>query len=285
MHTQRIVVGYDGSIEARDAVGWAVAEAERTGAGLHIVYAYELAWPGAEYDGPVAEMTAEAQDRGDRLIAEITDHVRRRGTGVKVVGTAVHAAPAPTLIGLGDADADLIVVGNRGGGGLANLLLGSVSLQVATHARTPVVVVRGRHDAADGPVVVGVDGSASADAALAIGFEAARSRGTGVLAVRAYVPPAVTALPYSVIETTERQMLEVSLAGWREKYPSVTVEATLANGRTAQVLLDASRTAQLLVVGSRGHGGFTGLLLGSVGQQLMHHAECPVLIVHAAPAT
>ncbi|MDG6105933.1 universal stress protein [Dactylosporangium aurantiacum] len=282
MHTQRIVVGYDGSIEARDAVDWAAAAAQRSGAGLHVLYAYQLAWPGAAYDGPVTDLVAEAQRHADRLVADVVDHVRRRGTGVDVTGSAVHAAPAPTLL---DAAADLLVVGNRGGGGLTNLLIGSVSLQVATHARTPVVVVRGRHDATDGPVVVGVDGSASSDAALGVALDEARSRGTGVVAVRAYVPPAVTALPYSVIETTERQVLEASIAGWQEKYPSVAIVPLLGNGRAAQVLIGASRTAQLVVVGSRGHGGFAGLLLGSVGQQLIHHAECPVLIVHPPAAT
>ncbi len=280
MHTQRIVVGYDGSIEARDAVDWAAAAAERTGAGLHVVYAYQLAWPGAAYDGSVTELVAEAQQRADLLVADSIDRIRRRGTGIDVTGTAVHAAPAPTLI---DLAADLLVVGNRGGGGLTDLLVGSVGLQVATHARTPVVVVRGRHDATDGPVVVGVDGSASSDAALGVALEEARSRGTGVLAVRAYIPPAVTALPYSVIEATEQQVLEASIAGWQEKYPSVTISPLLANGRAAPALIGASRTAQLVVVGSRGHGGFAGLLLGSVGQQLMHHAECPVLIVHPRP--
>ncbi|WP_327004418.1 universal stress protein [Dactylosporangium sp. NBC_01737] len=280
MDAQRIIVGYDGSVEARDAVDWAAAEAERTTSRLHIVYAYQLTWLGTQYDGPVADLAAEAQERGDRLVAGIVEQVRRRGTGIDVVGTALHAAPAPTLIGLGDAGANLLVVGNRGGGGITNLLVGSVSQQVATHAHVPVVVVRGRHDAAAGPVVVGVDGSASSDAALGIAFEAARLRGTGVVAVRAFVPAAVTALPYSVIETSERALLDASVTGWQEKYPSVKVEALLADGRTAEVLVGASHTAQLVVVGSRGHGGFTGLLLGSVGQQLMHHAECPVLIVH-----
>jgi nucleotide-binding universal stress UspA family protein len=142
-------------------------------------------------------------------------------------------------------------------------------------------VVRGLHDATGGPIAVGMDGSVSSDAALGIAFEAAQLRGTGVVAVHAYVPPAVTALPYSVIETSERQLLEATVAGWKEKYPSVKVEALLANGRTAPALIGLSRTAQLVVVGSRGHGGFAGLLLGSVGQQLMHHAECPVMIVHA----
>ncbi|MFF5234886.1 universal stress protein [Dactylosporangium sp. NPDC000521] len=280
MDAQRIVVGYDGSAEARAAVDWALAEAERSGSALHVVHAFQVAWPGAEYNEPVQEMADEAQEHGDALITEIVEQLHGLGTGVQVTGAAVHAAPAPTLIDLGDAGARLLVVGNRGGGGLGHLLIGSVSQQVATHARAPVVVVRGQV-AAGGPVVVGVDGSPSSDAALGAAFEAARLRGTGVLAVRAYVPPVFTALPYSTIETTERQLLEAAVAGWRAEYPAVALETRLVNGRTAHALLDASATAQLVAVGSRGHGGFAGLLLGSVGQHLMHHAACPVLIVHA----
>uniref|UniRef100_UPI0036F25980 universal stress protein n=1 Tax=Dactylosporangium roseum TaxID=47989 RepID=UPI0036F25980 len=128
--------------------------------------------------------------------------------------------------------------------------------------------------------MVGVDGSASTEAALTLAFEAAVARGTEVIAIRAYTPPSPVAVPPGAAEAYEREALDASLAGWREKYPGVKVEALLAVGRPAQVLIGVSHTAQLVVVGSRGHGGFTGLLLGSVGQQLMHHAECPVLIAH-----
>jgi nucleotide-binding universal stress UspA family protein len=160
--------------------------------------------------------------------------------------------------------------------------MGSVSQQVATHARVPVVVVRG-HAAPGGPVVVGVDGSPSTDAALGLAFDAAAARGTHVVAIRAYVPPSPAVLPHSAVEAAVREMLAGSLAGWQDKYPSVRLESHLVVGRAAKVLVGASHTAQLVVVGSRGHGGFTGLLLGSVGQQLMHHAECPVLIAHPTP--
>jgi nucleotide-binding universal stress UspA family protein len=156
---------------------------------------------------------------------------------------------------------------------------------VATHAKVPVVVVRGRSAAADGPVVVGVDGSPSAGTALGLAFEAALARGTGVVAIRSHVPPAMPALPLRVIEAAEREALDESLIGWREKYPTVEVEALLAAGRAAEVLIGVSHTAQLVVIGNRGHGGFTGLLLGSVGQRLMYHAECPVLIAHSRNTT
>ncbi|GAA2574935.1 universal stress protein [Dactylosporangium fulvum] len=279
MNEQRIVVGYDGSLEARDAVDWAAAEAARTATPLRIVNAYQFAWPAAYYAGATDAIVAEAEEYAERTIAEIVEHVRKHHLAVDVTGTAVHAAPALALLDLAE-HAKLLVVGNRGAGGMANLLLGSVSQQVATHARVPVTVVRGRSRAAEGPVVVGVDGSASTEAALALAFEAAVARGTEVIAIRAYTPPSPVVVPPSAVEAHERETLDASLAGWREKYPGVKVEALLAVGRPAQVLIGVSHTAQLVVVGSRGHGGFTGLLLGSVGQQLMHHAECPILIAH-----
>ncbi|WP_238012283.1 universal stress protein [Dactylosporangium sp. AC04546] len=281
MQTQRIIVGYDGSVEAREAVDWAADEADRTGLPLRIVYAYQLAWPAAALYGRVTEvLLADSEERGDHTIHDIVEHVRRRRPTVEVSGVATHAEPAPMLLGQAAAGTRLLVVGNRGGGGMSNLLLGSISQQVATHARVPVAVVRGRTGATDGPVVVGVDGSASTDAALGLAFEAAAARGAEVVAVRAYSPPSPAVVPLSAVEADERNALEASLAGWAEKYPGTRLTALLAVGRAAQVLVGMSHTAQLVVVGSRGHGGFTGLLLGSVGQQLMHHAECPVLIAH-----
>jgi nucleotide-binding universal stress UspA family protein len=280
MNTNRIVVGYDGSDEARRAVDWAAVEAGRSRAQLQIVYGYHAVWPGIYYD-VTAELIEAAGREGDRLVDEAVARVRDHHGGVDVIGTALHAPAAATLLDLSDA-ASLLVVGSRGAGGVSNLLLGSISQQVATHARTPVAVVRGHWDAAGGPVAVGVDGSASAEVALRLAFEAAAARGTEVVAIRAYVPPSPVLVPPDAAGAAERAALESSLAGWRERFPGVKVETLVAAGRAAKVLIGVSHTAQLVVVGSRGHGGFTGLLLGSVGQQLMHYAECPVLIAHAA---
>ncbi|MEU7874423.1 universal stress protein [Dactylosporangium sp. NPDC049140] len=271
MEPQGIVVGYDGSREARRAVEWAAAEAGRGGGRLHIVTTYEITWPGAYY-AAVAEQVDAARQAAEAILAEITDEVRDLSTGVDVFGVCAASSAAATLLDLGDAGARMLVVGNRGAGGLTNLLLGSVSQQVATHAKVPVAVVRGRPDPSLGPVVVGVDGSASGDHALGLAFEEAQERGRALVAVRAY--------PDSADEARERVALEDSLANWAGKFPDVQVAELVAPGRPAAVLVDASHTATLVVVGSRGHGGFAGLLLGSVGQQLMHHADCPVLIVH-----
>ncbi|GAA1535052.1 universal stress protein [Dactylosporangium maewongense] len=278
--TTSIVVGHDGSQASQQAVDWAADEAERTGASLRIVHAYQLGWPAGASYRPTAQEADEARGRAEELATGAAAAVRARGTGVDAVATVVHAAPAATLLDFAHAGARLLVVGNRGAGGMASLLQGSVSQQVATHARVPVAVVRGRTATPGGPVVVGVDGSPSTDAALTLAFEAAAARGTHVVAIRAYVPPSPSVLPPSAVEAEERAHLRESLAGWQDKYPSVRLEPLLATGRAAKVLVGVSHTAQLVVVGSRGHGGFAGLLLGSVGQQLMHHAECPVLIAH-----
>ncbi|HTJ31708.1 MAG TPA: universal stress protein [Dactylosporangium sp.] len=282
MNGQRIIVGYSGSQAACRAVDWAAAEAERTYTRLQIVYAYPIVypigWPGDYY--AVIEMTQAAERLADQLVAEIVAYARERTPGVDVSGLAVPGPAATTLLDLADATGSLLVVGNRGAGRITNLLLGSVSQHVATHAHVPIVVVRGRSAATEGPIVVGIDRSASTDTALRLAFGAALARATDVIAVRAYVPPARSRLPPSAVEAPERAILQSSLAGWREKYPTVEVQGRLAIGSAAEVLIAMSHTAQLIVVGSRGHGAFTGLLLGSVGQQLMHHAECPVLIAH-----
>ncbi|GLL02246.1 universal stress protein [Dactylosporangium matsuzakiense] len=272
MKTNGIVVGYDGSPEARRAVEWAAAEAGRLGCTLRIVTTYEVTWPGAYY-AAAAEQLDAARQAAAALVAEIAAEVRQLRPTIDLEGVTVAASAAATLLDHGDAGAQLLVVGNRGAGGLTNLLLGSVSQQVATHAKVPVAIVRGRPDPSIGPVVAGVDGSASGDTALGVAFEAARARGRVLVAVRAYPEE-------GGVETVERAALEESLATWRTKYPDVPVAPQVAAGRPAAVLVDASRTATLLVVGSRGHGGFAGLLLGSVGQQLMHHADCPVIIAH-----
>jgi nucleotide-binding universal stress UspA family protein len=178
----------------------------------------------------------------------------------------------------------MLVVGSRGGGGFASLLAGSVSVRVATKAPCPVVVVRG--DGHGDAVVVGVDGSAPADFATGIAFEEAARRGCPLIAVRAFTvslppwtigPPPVEYDPAKVEADLHREMIS-NLAGRRDKYPDVPVEYAIGRGSAGAVLTTWSRQAQLVVVGTRGHGATVGLLLGSVGLQLIHHADCPVLI-------
>jgi nucleotide-binding universal stress UspA family protein len=184
----------------------------------------------------------------------------------------------------------VVVVGHRGLGGFTGLLVGSVGVQVAAHAAGPVVVVRPHSAAAGasaGRVVVGIDGSPLSRAALGFGFEAAARRGVGLTAVHAWTEPVSTGpgdmlpLVYDAddVDAEETRLLAEALAGWAEKYPDVPVDRKVVRGRAAEALVAESAGAALLVVGSPGRGGFTGLLLGSVSQAALHHADCPVAIV------
>ena len=173
-----------------------------------------------------------------------------------------------------------LVVGSRGRGGVAGMLLGSVSWQVAAHAHCPVVVVRGHWRPAGGynpgPVVVGTDGSATSDAALGFAFEEAALRDAPLLAVSALADA-----PGSLGGDLKLQEdVEQAITRHEKEHPEVTVLRQVAQGGARTALLAAAHDAQLLVVGSRGRGGINGMLLGSVSQAVLHHAPCPVAVVH-----
>lgn len=284
MSPSEVVVGVDGSPESVAALKWAAAEAVLRNSELVVLHAYDWRVIGAR--APVGSAYADdARAQAQELVEEAVAEAQAVAPDAKVRGEIAQGAPGPTLI---DASANgrLIVVGNRGRGGFASLLLGSVSQQIATHAAGSVAVVRGRSDVADGPIVVGVDGSPSADHALGVALAEAAARRSGVLAIRAYAP----ALPrwdspvpphiedWEERRAAEHKLLRDEVAPRADNYPDVSIECIAASGSAAEALVRHSTNARLVVVGTRGHGGFTGLLLGSVGLQLLHHAECPVLI-------
>jgi len=185
--------------------------------------------------------------------------------------------------------AAVLVLGDRGAGGLARLTAGSVAVHVATHAECPVVVVREPGPAAsDMPVVLGVDGSSAetgetGEASVAFAFDAAARRQVPLVAVHAWrdlmIDPGLeAALDLDAVD--EHEILAERLAGWAEKYPEVPVQSRVVRGRAARALVDASARAQLVVVGSRGRNGLAGILLGSVSRAVLLHAHCPVAVVH-----
>jgi nucleotide-binding universal stress UspA family protein len=238
------------------------------------------------YDTPLEEV----YERGLVHIAKVivdsaVTEVRSLEPTVWVHGETTSTAAAAALIRASGTGA-MVVVGSRGRGGFTGLLLGSVSQHVATHAAGPVVVVRARPWQADGPVVVGVDESDGTGHALDVAFEEAALRDAGIVVLHAYLPDVRTwgldLLPEvedeQVRRTIELDRLNDIVEPWRKRFPAVDVEVAAVDGQAAARLIDASATARLIVVGSRGRGGFTGLLLGSVGLQLLHHAGCPVLI-------
>jgi len=224
-------------------------------------------------------------DPADAVLAAARTTALRLAPRLVVETGAVPGDPCDVLVA-GAEHAELVVVGHRGRGGFTGLLLGSVGERVATHAACSVVVVRGRATAFEGPVIVGLDAAEVNHRALGAGFAAAAARHAPVLAVHARPVPVAAFTPGMPILPldSEREAaalsddLQRALSPWRDKFPDVPVETQIVAGSAARLLAGFSRRGQLLVVGTRGHGVLGGTLLGSVGLQLLHHAECPVLI-------
>ncbi|MEU8662196.1 universal stress protein [Actinoplanes philippinensis] len=284
MRTGTIVVATDGTESSRAAVRWAAREADRRGAALRVTHVLDWEWAETRYEFGTgrfseARKAAEGIARGGVALAHETV------PGLPAEIDVLVGNPAARLLAEA-GDADLLVLGSRGRGGFASLLLGSVSQRVAVHAMSPVVVVRGRGDVTEGPVAVGFDESPTAERVLLTAFEQAAARRTGLAVIRTHLP----AIPVYVAGFTavdvitpeqdadERRRLEEQLAPWREKYPDVAVDALLSHDSPAAVLSGVSHGAQLVVVGSHGHSTLAGTLLGSTGLQLLHHADCPVLL-------
>ncbi|RFS83539.1 universal stress protein [Actinomadura spongiicola] len=276
-----VVVGYDGSEGSVRALEWAADEARARGVPLSVLHAW-----GAYHGGPVAVPVLDLQEIAEETLNGALEHARKVAPDLKV-RAVLKRWPAPASLIEASRSADLIVLGPRGLGGFAGLVLGSVGAQVAAHAACPVIIVRGALDQGQTPgrVIVGVDGSAASRAALSMGFAEADARGLSLSAVVAWDPVSAKGLPPLVDESGLREATETALARLmiplRELHPGVDVKIAVVIGAPREVLIAASEGASLLVVGSRGLGGFRGLVLGSVGHALVHHAPCPVAVVHA----
>jgi nucleotide-binding universal stress UspA family protein len=289
--TGAVLVGYDGSPGARAALDWAVAEAIRLRVPLRLRYVFEwVSQVGVFAVVPPYgdDLRAEAQAVVDEAVAGVV----AAHPDLDIRGDVADGSAAGVLCEA-SRHARMVVLGHSGLGGFTGLLLGSVAVAVSAHAHCPVVVVRGHLPAQSSlPVWVGVDGSPESDLAVGFAFDTAARRGVPLAAIHVWEPPSsprrgtIPRLSYdpAMMAAAERQLLGEDLAIWRDKYPQVAVTTTVVPGHAGQALVDVSRRAQLVVVGSRGRGGFRGLLLGSVSQQLMHHAACPVAVVRETPS-
>jgi nucleotide-binding universal stress UspA family protein len=283
-----IVVGYDGSAHAADALTWAAAEAARAHLPLQVVHVQRTIVDRFVVSDRPQDLEPRA---GDEVLADAVERVYAVDPDVEVTTQLTEHESVAAVLTEASARARLLVVGSRGRGGFAGVVLGSVSLTVATHAHCPVVVVRRHAEAAAPParrpVVVAVDGSPTSARAVDFAFDQASRLGAPLVAVHAWELPAMMGpvppwMPEEVEELrmAEKALLSESLAGHAERYPDVEVHAVVRRGAPAQVVLAAAADADLVVVGWRGRGGFRGLLLGSVSQTVLHHAVCPVVVVH-----
>ncbi|MEO3890929.1 universal stress protein [Nonomuraea sp. B5E05] len=270
---QPIVAAADGSNAANTAVQWAAGDARRRRLPLKVVHVCEGRLVGFDTRKSCEETVAAAADRA-----------RAAGGEVEVSTEMLSGNVVEALIGQ-SLSADSLVLGNRGRGGFTGLLLGSVSMAVAGHAAGPVVIVRESVVTEHGRIVVGDDGSDYAAQAVAYAVEQARARRASLAVVYAWNMPMVSAYAsgYSdLLENASRQdsrKAQERVVRWRRDHSDIEIDDQQVCEHPVLALVNASAAADLVVVGSRGLGGFTSAMLGSVGHGVLHRAACPVAIV------
>ncbi len=295
--TQTVLVGVDGSASALHALDWATAYAVRTGVPLHIVCSYALpSFTAASLDGGYAALDDAAIQEGARAVLEEARE-RAEAAGVQVTATIATGDAAGVLVDM-SKDHGMVVVGTRGRGGFTERLLGTVSSALPAHAHCPTVVVpyRGIGDdpAAKMPaieplhrIVVGVDGSASAEVALRHAVRQAMIWDAELVAVAgAPIRAGMGLFAGSPVPIDQEQVLadvgaglNVIVSRHEAENPGVSIRRIVLDGTGAELLTEFSQASDLIVVGSRGRGGFRGLLLGSTSQAVLHHADCPVMVI------
>ncbi|MEV0488213.1 universal stress protein [Streptomyces sp. NPDC050508] len=285
--TLPMVVGVDGSEPSLRAVDWAADEAALRGVPLRLVYA--SLWE--RYEGTsIAEDLAKPDEQvmAEDIVDNAARRARRRRPELDVSVEVLAEEPEYALV-RESRSASVLVTGTRGRSGLAEALLGSVSLVVAGHAQCPMIVVRGNHDnqartGTHGRVVVGVGEKPAGSAAVRFAFDEARRRGVPVEAVRAWRWPAHETTDHPLMSGEparlhEQQAVEALDTALQDAPADVDARRRTVEGPTRKVLVDASREADLLVVGAKRRAGHYGLQLGRVAHGVLHHSACPVVIV------
>lgn len=265
-----LVVGIDGSPASLEAVDWAADEALWHDVPLHLLHAVVT-------DHGTADLAAVASERA-----------RKSAPAVRLSSEVVYEEAASALVGRG-RNAYALVLGSRGLGDLAGLLLGSVSLAVAAHADCPVVVVRGgaeHRESRFGNVVVGVEEGEGSGTAVEFAFREAHVRRCRLMAVHAWsvpvgnpMPPGMSGYALQALRRQPADVLAGALSDTAERYPDVPVSSEAVEGSARRALLEAASGADLLVVGARRRHGHVGLQLGLVNHAVLHHAPCPIAVV------
>jgi nucleotide-binding universal stress UspA family protein len=287
-----VIVGFDGSAPSRAAADFGAAEAERRTRPLHLCHAFT--WP-LLY--PMFDPADTPPDHGPRvrmieLMNETADELRRCHPRLPIATRILDGSPGGVLVNA-SIDAELLVVGHRGTGGFTGLLVGSVGVQTAGHSRCPLVVVRGTPTPENAPIILGLDGSAGAHLAGAAAFAQAHRQGVELFVLqvcssdtRRHTPPSLEPTSRAAFATVDDPF--AGLDSLPARYPDVRYQRDVVHGEhpAAALIAAAERVgAGMIVVGSRGLGGFRGLVMGSTSRMLIEHAPCPVMTVPPAADT
>ncbi|MFE2278687.1 universal stress protein [Streptomyces sp. NPDC059454] len=298
MNNQPVVAAVDGSDDSLRALEWALDAARRREAPLRIVHVRQY----APWTQPEVLAAGPPDPDADPVLDQVRDHLAQRGGPPAVEYVALEGAPGVLLPEAG-ATARLLVLGSRGRGGFASLLLGSNSLAAARDAECPVVVVprpgRGGGEGTPAgpgrPVVVGLNADSPDEATLAFAFAEAALRGARLRILAAYPWPLQTwMLPgempppqvdQDAVEHETRILADGFLAPHRERHPEVTAGTDVLPGDAAGHLVEASQDAELVVVGRHRRRLLApARMMGSVTQAVLLHAVSPVAVVPPAPA-
>jgi nucleotide-binding universal stress UspA family protein len=282
-----ILVGVDGSPAANYAVDWAARDAAMRNVPLTLVHTVRPIGPTLP-PLPAPPAFARWQVEQAQTILDETVEIARRSTPdggpAKIESELLFSPVVPTLVDL-SKEAQMVVVGSRGRGPIARSVLGSVSSSLIRHAHCPVAVI---HDEdplmphpSEAPVLVGIDGSTVSELATAIAFQEASWRGVDLVALHVWSDVEVNDFPaidWPAMKSAAEEILAERLAGWQERYPDVKVRRVVECDHPTYHLIRESESAQLVVVGSHGRGGFAGMLLGSVSTAVAHSARMPVIV-------
>lgn len=274
----RIVVGTDGSRRADHAVDWAAERAEALDVPLLVLHVVAGSPnPGNAFSAVTASFADDFSQKAHERLARVVERVHHKYPNLELTGEVV-VGNAAWVLAEASRQALLVVVGARGqSASLTVRVLGGVSDQVTAHATGPIAVVPDEAlENPRGPVVLGVDESPEARAAMWFAFRAAETRGVPVLAIHAWGDKD----SHDIVSRVSA-LVEGMLADARAEYPDVPVEVRIVHGRPHHELVHASKDAGLVVLGSRGIGGFTGLLLGSTSKRVLRDAHCPVIVTRA----
>lgn len=280
--SEKYLIGVDGSEQSRVALAWGLARATERGASVELIHVAD--------DSFLSESVAflsEAQAASEQMLQAETEHARALGFAGAISGTAVVGHPIAE-VEEASKRADLVILGAHQGGRFSGSFFGTRAVKVAATSHCPVAVIPKTEARPNAPVVVGVDGSDASRKAIAFAAAQASIREVPLVAVYAWMPPLTPGLEYlwseELVESQRgvaEEAIAIGIAGLAERYPDLDVRREIVQSAPVAALVQAAENAEMLVVGSRGRGGISRLLLGSVSHGVLQALPCPTVVTRA----